>query len=136
VSVLSKIQDLKKEFFISKEEFEKELLPSYIEKILKFCKIDIDGTVLFGKIKITSSDKIKIILIARFLANKLDSKVNNIVGLNEIVAITGVQKNIVAARLKELLDRKIIYRESTGNYSIYPHQINNILETLVRKYEK
>jgi len=131
---MNSIESLKKRFIVNRKEYEKERLPEYIEKILKFCKIDEDGIVHFENDKLNNTEKIKLVLLARFIANKLNGKIKTTVSLNEIAKSTSLESKRVSARLKEILDGNIASRLSKNSYSIYPYKIDEILDKLINKY--
>lgn len=128
------IEELKKKFIVDKKEYEKEKLPCLIEKTLLFCKVDEDGIVNIENPHLKNSDKIKIVLVARFLANKLNSKIQSSVKTEELLSSTGISdKNILYARISELTKQKICFKED-NSYEIYPYQANIVLDKIHLKY--
>ncbi|MFA7708261.1 MAG: hypothetical protein WCX73_04895, partial [Candidatus Pacearchaeota archaeon] len=83
------MEDLKKEFIIDKDNYEKERIPELVKKILRYCKITNEGQVMFEEKDLILKDKIKLILIARFLANKLDKNIPEEVSIDEILISIG-----------------------------------------------
>ena len=130
------LENLKKKFLVNKKEYEKEKLPILIEKALRYCKVDENGLVAIENSKFKNSDKIKIILIARFLANKLDQKILANINIDEISSSSGIiNKNILYARISELIKQKICFKKN-NKYEIYPYQVNLLLDKIDLKYEE
>jgi len=133
--MVSEIEDLKKKFIVNKKEYEKEKLPSLVEKALKYCKVDETGLITIENPNLKNTDKIKIVLIARFLANKLDQKIPSNVNVDELSASTGISdKNIIYARISELIKQKICFKNKNKSYELHPYQASILLDKVDKKY--
>ena len=130
------LDELKKQFLVDKDKYHEEKLPELIKRALVFCKVDKTGAVFFEKGVSTNSDKIRLVLLGRFLANKLDKAIPLIVSLEELSRFIGADRKVVAARIKELIDQKNIKREKKGRYSIYPYQLESVLDNLERRIKR
>lgn len=129
------LEELKKAFIINKEEYEKQKLPDYIKRTLKYCKINSEGGVHIENFSLTIRDKIAISLTARFLANQLQSTINPEISGDELSTFLDVEKPVIYARLKDLCDIKMIKRLEKGTYQIVPYYIESLLDELDAKYQ-
>jgi vacuolar-type H+-ATPase subunit F/Vma7 len=128
------MEDLKNSFIVDENEFTKEKIPQQIKSILRYCKVSKDGKVLLEKNNFTLRENLKIILVARFLANKLDESISSEVSIDEIVASMGTNnKESLTTRMKEVVDENVAKRVSSGTYLIIPFYIESILEKLEKK---
>ncbi|MBI3032637.1 hypothetical protein HYY69_04125 [Candidatus Woesearchaeota archaeon] len=128
------LENLKKKFIIDKSKYEEERLPLLIQKALTYCKVDSDGNVYLEKQNIPLRDKIILSLIGRFLASKLDPTIKPELTGDEIATMLCEDKPVVFARLKDILDLKIISRLEKGTYLVMPLHIEKILSELDSKY--
>lgn len=134
---MPELENLKKKFLVNKGEYEKEKLPTLIEKALAYCKVDNEsGTVTIENSKLKNADKIKLVLVARFLANKLDAKISASVNANELTVSTGVtDKDVVYARMSELIKQRVCFKKNDG-YELYPYQASLVLDKLSLRYNE
>jgi hypothetical protein len=124
--------------FIVKESLEKKDVERHIERLLAFCQIDSQGHVRIKdhvEKNLTIQQKILCILSARFLGNQLQSLLGKDVTIrpeanaDELVKMTGEKKAVIQARAKELKDHGQI-KADTGQYSIEPHAIGDLIQIL------
>ena len=128
------MEDLKKAFIVDEKAYEKEKIPQQIRKVLKYCKVSKNGNVLLEKNNFTIRDNLKIILIARFLASKLDESIKEEINIDEIVASMRTNnKESLITRMKEIVDEGIAKRLSSGVYVIVPFFIDGILDKFDKK---
>jgi len=128
------MEDLKKAFIVDEKAYEKEKIPEQIRKVLKYCKVAKDGKVLLEKNNFTIKENLRIILIARFLASKLDESIKEDINIDEIVAcMGGNQKDSLVTRMKEIVDEGIAKRLANGVYVIVPFYIDTILDKFDKK---
>ncbi len=123
--------------FILKEDVEHEDIKTLVDRVMKFCKIDSNGYVLISaKGKTTISDRILLVLTARYLANRLQHKLGKkttIVqeGTNkELAKMLGEKESVIKARIKELKDEKKVIPVKKGVYRIAPYAIEGFLTKL------
>ncbi|MBI4052962.1 MAG: hypothetical protein HY394_02905 [Candidatus Diapherotrites archaeon] len=130
------LKEVKELFVVDRESYNEKKLPGLVDRALLFAKVDKSGSVLLEKNPFTNSDYIRLVLVCRFLANKLDKTIAPIVTIEELSDFTHINKKIIAARVKELVEQKQVKREKKGKYSISPFQIEDILDSLYRKHSK
>ena len=128
------MEDLKNLFIVDEQSYEKEKIPQQIKKVLRYCKVSKNGKVLLEKNKFSIRENLKIILVARFLANKLDGEISQEVSIDEIVASMGTNnKESLVTRMKEVVDENVAKRVSAGTYVIIPFYIDPFLDKLEKK---
>ena len=123
-----------KDRFIVDEKFDKKKVEKFVERLLPFCKVTKTGAILLERDDFTSTEKIKIALVARFLANSLDESISAEVNSEELSNNLMIPKNQVVARLKELKDERFAFRVSRGIYKVNPLKINDFLNNIESKY--
>lgn len=125
---MDEYDNLKSEFIIEKDSFQKEQLANYIKQLLNYCKIDNEGNIYFLKKDLTLLNKIMLTLASRFLGNKLNPKISPIISIDDLSKVTGHESNVVAARMAEL--SLAIKKMGPGVYQIAPFYIPTFLEKL------
>ena len=97
--------------------------------MLNFCKVDVgDGSIIYEKNVTSAVDKIRIALIARYLANKLEPNIPADVSLEQLVEYTGIDQKIVSARLTEIVSEGFGARVGSGLYRVVPFYMEKFLE--------
>ncbi len=129
------MKNLKEKFIVS-EEIDEKRISEFVERLLPFCKVTKSGGIIIEKAGLTTIEKIKIALTARFLANHLDSEISSDVSGDELSSSLMIPKNQVLARLKELKDKKFALRVSKGVYRVNLFQIDDLLKDLENKYKE
>lgn len=124
----NKIRELKKKFIVDEKSFEEESISKMLEKIIEVCEIGKNGCVRFKTKMASDKEKIKYILVARFLANKLDESIEKKVSLIDIEKMLdkGRSDKGVSGRISELKKERVIDADSEG-YSVKPYKIKEIL---------
>lgn len=123
---------------------EEAYFESLVEKAKKIFKIGREtGELIYtiNPLKLTLSERIVTILLARFLAYKLSSKILNPVNSEdlspeEISAKLGVNRKQVSARLTELKRKGYVESTSRGRYKISPINVAVILDNIDNILEK
>lgn len=128
------LEELKKSFIIDRGKYEKEKLPDFIKRTLKYCKMNSEGGIHIENFSLTIRDKIAISLVARFLANKLEPTIKSEMSGEELSTILDIEKPGIFARLKELTDIKMVTRLDKGTYEIVPYYIETLLNEMDSKY--
>lgn len=128
------MENLKEKFIVS-EKIDEKRIKQFVERLLPFCKVTKSGGIVIEKAELTTIEKIKIALTARFLANSLDSEISPEVSGEEISNSLMIPKDQVLARLKELKDEKFAFRISKGIYKVNPFKIDELLNSLENKYK-
>ncbi|MFQ6084300.1 MAG: hypothetical protein ACE5KE_09655 [Methanosarcinales archaeon] len=127
-----KIEELKKKFIISPEEYDKSLLSEQIEIVLKFCRVDPNGRVLVDKLNLTNKEKVKLVLVARFLASKLDSNISAEVGVDDISENVNISPHQARARISEIVREGFATTKERGSYLVTPYKIDAWLFNLIK----
>lgn len=129
------LENLEKQFILN-EDMEHEDIKDLINRILTFCKIDNKGFVVIQISGLSIPQKIMLTLTARYLANKLQQKLNRDSSIaensnaKELASMLREKEAVIAARLKELKDSKKIISPDRGIFKIAPYAIKEFLTTL------
>lgn len=124
-----------KEKFIVPENIDEKRIEEFITRLLPFCKVTKSGAVIIEKSELTNVEKIEISLLARYLANRVDSGISAEVNGEELSNSLIISKEQVLARLKDLKDKKFVFRISKGIYKVNPLKIDSYLKSLENKYK-
>lgn len=127
------MEDLKKRFIVD-EKVDEKRIREFVERVLPFCRVTKNGGIILEKNKLTTAEKVKIALVARFLAHSLDDEIPAEVGVGELSNSLLIPKDQVTARLKELKDKGIAFRVGKGVYKVNLVRIDEILKNLENKY--
>jgi len=128
------MEELKKTFIVN-EEIDESRIKEFVERSLAFCRVTKNGGVIISNNELSNIERIKISLVARFLANKLDSGISPEVNSEELSDFLMIAKDQVSARLKDLRDERFAGRASKGVYVVNPLMISEFLTTLENKYK-
>ena len=129
------LEELEKEFILS-EDMEREDLEELISRILDMCKIDKNGFVVIRKPSLTIPQRILLVLSARYLANKLQQKLDREMPIDEtcktmdIANMLKEKDTVIRVRLKELKDAKKVISPERGVFKIAPYEIKDFLTEL------
>lgn len=127
------MEEIKKKFIVQ-QNLEQKRIVEYTERLLPFCTITENGEVLITKKELKTLEKVKVALIARYLANRLESKISNEVSPDELALYLDVPKDQINARLKDARDDKFANTSDKGLSSVNPLRIGSFLEELEKKY--
>ncbi len=133
---MENLEELKNKWIIDEKAFDEKKIAQYVKRLMKYCKITKTGEIDLTELgeKFSLKDKIKLTLVARFIANKLDKSINPSLSAQELSYFFMVDKMQVSARLKEIKDEKLSIREKKGTYRVIPTKIEKILKELESKY--
>jgi hypothetical protein len=129
------LEKLEKQFILD-HDAEPEEIRTLVSRILKFCKIDPKGYVIIRARKLSKTDKIMLVLAARYLACNLQRKlgreaaINQEVSNKELADMLQEKPTIVRARLKDLKKDSKIVRTESGVHKAAGHSISEFLERL------
>jgi hypothetical protein len=129
------MEELKKKFIVS-ENLDEEKLKNYIERLLPFCKLSPDGNILVDNRVSTSLKKMKIALVGRFLANRLEPTISAEMTSEEFSAILNIPKDQVYARLKDLRKERFVTVLEKKKYRVQPTEIGKFLNELEADFKK
>jgi len=127
------MEDLKAKFIIS-ENIDEKRIEDFVIRLSQFCKVSKSGGIIIERAELTNIEKIKVSLVARYLANRLDSEISPEVNSEELSNSLMISKDQVLARLKEFRDEKFAFRVTKGIYKVNPLQIESFLSSLENKY--
>lgn len=127
------MEDLKKKFIVE-ENLEEKKLVGYVERILPFCKISKSGGIILEMHEATALEKVKLALVARFLANHLEGSISPEVNPEELSRNLDIPKDQVYARLKELKDDRFAVTSDKGIYRVNTFEIGKFLDEIEGKY--
>ena len=130
------MEDIKKIFIVDEKEFDNKNIEKFIRKIVDFIKVGKDGKSFIELDSLTNGDKIALIIVARFLANKLDKSIPQEVSLAEISDSLPLPKNTITARLSELTNKRIVKRIGAGKYIAVSYKIEEFVEKIDKKHNK
>jgi hypothetical protein len=123
------LEQLKKQFLVDEEALTAKLEPILAEA-LKYCVCDKKGHVLILTRGLSGRNQTMMVLAARAIASQLDSKISPQVSVEEIVAFTGLPRNQVRARGKELLESRFAVSPARGVYQAVFHRVEAFLDSL------
>jgi len=127
------MEDLKKRFIVE-ENLEEKKTSGYIERLLPFCKISNSGDILLGEKALTTLEKVKIALVARYLANHIEPSISAEITPEELVTCLDISKEQIFARLKDVRDDKFAHGSGNSGYKVKPLEIGKFLDELEKKY--
>lgn len=128
--------------FVVRHGREIEVLKQLLERVSRYARIYSDGEVVLLSKDLTTTDKIFIVVLTRYLAAKINElkgeeivkNVSEYTEVGEISRIIGKPSNQVSARLSDLEKKGYIRRVGKGRYTIT--SLNKALEYLNKLEEK
>ena len=127
------MEELRKKFIVE-ENLEAKKLAEYVERALPFCKISKNGEVIIEVEKATSTEKVKLALVAKMLASHIESNISSETNFDDLSKSLGIPRDQIKARLKELKDKKFALRVGEGKYKANPLEIGKFLSEMEKKY--
>lgn len=128
--VMKNEKDIKSSFIVNEDEYTKEKIQKYAEKALKYVKIAKKGQILIENHNLPSDEKIKLCLVARFIAHSFYDEIQSSVTLLEIEKVIQESKEAVGSRLSKIVKAGFAKRIKCGVYEIMPHKIEFFLDDL------
>jgi hypothetical protein len=122
--------DLKKLFIVGKEEYEMGKLEDHIKTISKYCKTDDQGGVHIEYDKLNNKEKTKLVLVARFLANKLEKNISEDVSIEVVSKAAHIDEHQARARLSDITQEGFARQMTRGKYVVFSHKIDDFLSSL------
>jgi len=125
-----------REKFFEEREYNKEYVLRFIERIADFVTVNPKTQeVNIIKSKLTTKEKVCLVVIARFLANQLEEGISPEVTIEEVARYTRIDEPQVRARLSELVDERVLYRVAKGVYSVRSFSaIEKWVNSIIEKY--
>lgn len=130
---MDNISELKKMFIVGKEEYEMSKLENHIKLISRYCKIDDQGDAHIESDKLNNKEKIKLVLVARFLANKLEKNIPEEVPVEAVAKAVHIDEHQARARLSDLTSEAFARQVNRGVYMVLPHKIDYFIDFLQSK---
>ncbi|MGA3191144.1 MAG: hypothetical protein ABSD73_01365 [Candidatus Bathyarchaeia archaeon] len=128
-------EELKKKFIVE-EKLDEKRVTNYVERILPFCKISKDGMVIAEAKDLKSLQKVKLALVARYLANYLDKNIPAEVTNEELSTSLIIPEDQIAARIAELREDKFAIPVKRGSHQANPLQIEEFIAELENTHQK
>jgi hypothetical protein len=129
------LEELRKKFIVE-ENLEGKKLEEYVKRALPFCKMTKNGEVIIEIENATSTEKLKLALVAKLLASHLDKNISSETNFDNLSKSLDIPRDQVIARLKELKDNKFALRVDKGKYKLNPLKIGKFLSQMEKKYGK
>lgn len=136
------LDDLKQKFIID-EDLQHLNMMRLIEALIPICKIDKKGFVFVQDRSFTgglkNKDFIHLILAVRFLGSHLQSSTEEeaticeVMNSDEIARMTGLKKEVVSARLKELKDEGKAISEKRGQYRASVYHLEQFIDSILKE---
>ncbi len=133
------LEQIEKQFIIGSDA-ENEDFINLMRRVINYAKVDKNGYVIINEVinrKITLQDKILLILTVRYLASKLQEKLEKDITISaevsaeELAKMAKSTKNVMFARVTELKTaRKLISGNTKGSYVILDYHIKDFLNKL------
>lgn len=136
------LEDWEREF-VKSEDIQSEDLKKLLDKGSRFSEIQEDGYVRIkknGKKEFSDKTQIQLILIARYLANALQTRLGRpnpipaSVTVSEFVEMIKRPEKSVTSRLSDLRKEHAIDDVARGEYKIKLSAIEDFLDNLVKTY--
>lgn len=124
------LEDLKIQFIVNGNEINKEILKKHVKTILDFCKLTSEGKVILRKTKLTQKNQIGIIIMARYLENKMNENIKETISPGELADLTSIARNNVRSLVGTLADERFVTRVEEGIYRFNPTQIELFFEKI------
>jgi len=115
--VEDQLDELRKKFIV-KEEDHKKILENVLRKIIKYAYITEKGTVGLKISSLNQTERIILVLLARYIGGLLQESIPKEVTINEIMEYTSIDKKVIAARVNELVKRGYVKRLARGKYIV------------------
>ncbi len=121
------LDDLRKDFIVDHKEYDEVNTKEMLKKVTKHAKVSKEGKVFLLSKDAIAEKRLKMILVARFLANKLHAEISPQVSVEELAEYASLEKKQTAARMAEIVKDNFAKRDSKGVFSVMPFQIERFL---------
>src|SRR5690348_8878873 len=98
-------EELRRRFIVGTDIL-KERLETLVTKTLSHCVVAENGTVHITSTSLGAKDKVKLVLVARFLAAQLVDDIRSEVTIDELSASTGLPDNQIRARANDVVKER------------------------------
>ena len=126
-----------KKLIIEEKDTIKEM-EKLVEEAAKFFKVEKpSGRIIFQNFgALTDQQRISVILLGKFFANKLGIIDNSMLSISEIAKELGRPMTTLSGYMKGLTDKGLIEKLPGRKYRVAYHRINEILETILLPKQK
>ncbi len=126
------LDDLRRAFLVN-EDLDEERLAALIKRLLPICVVDKNGVVQIKRPGLPGRSLVKIVLLARLVAHRLDESIPDELDAAGLAANTRMPKNQAAARAKEVVDEAFAERTTRGNYRACMWKVDEFLDELAEQ---
>lgn len=126
------LEEVKAKFIVD-EGIHTSKLERLIQTISGFCVVDKQGRVHLSHNTLSTTETVKLVLVARYLAAELEPQIKSEMTVNEVESSAGIEPKQVGARLSELVSAKFATIVRRGVYRAVPHRIESFVESLSKK---
>src|SRR5437660_12703134 len=126
------LEEVKAKFIVD-EGIRTSKLERLVEKIAGFCVVDKQGTVHLSDNKLSTTEIVKLVLVARYIAAQLEANIKPEMTVHEVEIGTGLEPKQVGARLSDLVSARFVTAVKRGVYRVVPHKVEGFLESLKKQ---
>ena len=127
---MEELETLKQQFIVDSFVYNTTKTKQYIMQILKHCKITSEGRVIIENKNLQKIDTIALIILARYLANKLEGNISESITLKELYKMTKLSESSIRGHVSTLFDRNFIIKPNDGVYQFNPSKIEEFLDKI------
>jgi hypothetical protein len=124
------LEKLRNEFIVDQNKYAIDDIPEQVKKLLRFVKVGSEGKVFIEKRDMSPDVRLKLILVARFLASKLQNEIKADISIEELSQYSYLDKDQVRARMSKIVGEKFANREKRGVFSVLPFKIRKFIDEL------
>ncbi|MHA1409129.1 MAG: hypothetical protein ACTSQY_02200 [Candidatus Odinarchaeia archaeon] len=129
------LEDIKKSFIIDDKESVEENLTTQVEKLTRFVKIGKTGKIYLQEEKLTASEKILLVVLARHLGHMLDDEIPAGISAVEIEKFTSLPPSKILMQLSDFKLEGLVQGAPNSEYCFNPQaDIDAVLNLLDKKY--
>jgi len=128
------MEDIRKQFIVDEKEFNSKDIERFAKRILQDVKVTKEGKILFEVASMNNGDKIGLIFISRFVANKFEKSIPEEVTLQEVADFCNVSQKVANARVSDVAKTGLIRRIKPGKYMVVPYKIEKFIDKVDKKY--
>src|SRR3989344_4887075 len=123
------MKDIKSQFIVS-AEVSAQRIEELAKRALTYGRITEAGLVVIDDKSLTQDDKLRLALVIRFIASKLDDSISPTLRPLELVDVLHERLEAVGSRLSKLAKNGFAKRVEHGQYSVLPYRIEVFLDGL------
>lgn len=120
-------KNIKTKFIVDEKDYTKEKLIKLAEIAVKYVKVSKNGDVLIEDLSLSPDNKMRLSLVARFIAHTFDENISKSIKLSEMVKILNERLEAVGSRMSQLVKSGFAKKISRGNYMALHYRIEAFL---------